>query len=66
MAKEEIIQVIEQVTVLEESFIPCPEHEVWLSFCNDSGAELFLNWWYTTGHAAFQEYCKEELEKSNG
>ena len=33
------------------------EHEVFISFNNDSGAEAFMEWWWDKGEKAFNKWC---------
>lgn len=51
----EDVELIETTT--REHYLA--EHELLLSFNNDSGAEKFVDWWYYEGKEIFEDYCKE-------
>lgn len=38
-----------------------PEHEVLLSFRNDSDSEVFLDWWKAEGLNLFMEWVAENV-----
>lgn len=38
------------------------EHEVWLSFPNDSGAATFCDWWNTEGEKLWLNYHEKNKE----
>lgn len=33
------------------------DHEVFMAFYNDTGAEAFMEWWHLEGRKAFVSYC---------
>ena len=35
------------------------EHEIFMSFVDDEGAELFDMWWRKEGNKAFQEWAED-------
>lgn len=39
------------------------DHEVFLSFVNDSDAELFHEWWNATGWESFRDWAGKELHR---
>lgn len=49
----------EPVTMENEKIIHLADHEILLSFENDSGAERFFDWWYMEGLKAFDSFCDE-------
>lgn len=49
----------EDLTLNSEKVIHLAEHEILLSFNNDSGAVKFHDWWYEQGSAAFDKFCEE-------
>lgn len=51
--------MIEEVTLQDDTTIRFAEHELLLSFNNDSGKEKFEDWWFTEGESLFNNYCKE-------
>ncbi len=51
---------MEEVTILDHIQKRLPEHELLLSFQNNSGSEKFLNWWWESGKELFDKYCEEK------
>ena len=58
--------MLEDVCLEREKTIRLPEHEIILSFVNDSGAVKFEDWWFQTGKEAFDDYCKENAKLYGG
>jgi hypothetical protein len=54
--------MIEDVSLDRETTLHLAEHEILLSFVNDSGAEKFDSWWFTQGRKLFDKYCEENYE----
>ena len=52
----------EHVDLVTERTVHFCDHEVLLSFNNDSGAHAFHEWWGLRGNQLFQKYCQEEFE----
>lgn len=52
-------EIIEGVDLIDSISKDRPDHHIWLSFNNDSGAELFYYWWNTEGHDFYQKYCAD-------
>uniref|UniRef100_A0AB39AJN9 Uncharacterized protein n=1 Tax=Vibrio phage P018-4 TaxID=3229728 RepID=A0AB39AJN9_9CAUD len=55
--------MIEDLDIETETTLRLPEHELLLSFVNDSGAEKFQDWWHESGKESFEDYCKENSHK---
>lgn len=51
--------MIEELSIGTQTTLHLPEHELLLSFVNDSGVEKFQNWWFESGKESFEDYCKE-------
>lgn len=51
--------VLEPVDIVKETTTHFAEHEVLLSFTNDSGAEKFEDWWSREGVKLFNNFCEE-------
>lgn len=49
-------------TVVEQTTLDIPEHEILLSFTNDCGAEAFQDWWEDEGEEVFREWALENKE----
>ncbi len=49
----------EPLEIIDHLKVRLPEHELLLSFENDSGSEKFLNWWWNVGKELFDKYCEE-------
>lgn len=54
--------MLEPVTLEREKTLRLPKHEILLSFDNDSGAELFHDWWIWCGEEHFNQWCTEYQE----
>ena len=39
------------------------EHEIMLSFVNDSDAEMFSDWWNSKGLEAFMKWAEKNADK---
>jgi hypothetical protein len=50
-----------KVNLLNDKLIHFAEHEILLSFHNDSGAEAFYEWWQAGGEAEFAKWCRYNL-----
>ena len=55
---------METPTINEQISYEVPEHQVLLSFVNDSDALAFYEWWYAEGFKHLQKYVKKQLVKS--
>lgn len=49
----------EPVELKRETTLRMAEHEILLAFNNDSGAELFDEWWSTEGEQTFDRFVEE-------
>lgn len=53
----------ENLTLEEQTTLRLPEHELLLSFVNDSGKEKFIDWWYEEGEGVFNNYCEDRNDE---
>lgn len=52
----------DRVEIQQEIFRRLAEHEVFLSFTDDIGAEAFQDWWYNFGAELFGQWYEENKE----
>lgn len=58
--REKMKSKIDWPTELRETTVELAEHEVLLSFVDDIDAELFSEWWNSTGFDLFKVYGEKE------
>jgi len=51
----------EEVSIDREFTVHLPEHRIMFSFQNDSGAEIFHDWWEDEGRERFDAYVEENM-----
>ena len=51
---------IDPIQIRDEAIYRVPEHEMLLSFNNDSDAVLFWEWWQMVGEDTFKEWAKNQ------
>lgn len=54
--------MIEDVDLNKETTLRLAEHEILMSFNNDSGAYRFDEWWFQEGKDMFDKWCEEYSE----
>lgn len=57
------MNILDEPSEDRELTLSIPEHQVLLSFVNDSDAELFSEWWNTEGWKRFKVWASKRADE---